>query len=466
MAVHSKHPAAAPPTAPAREKTGHLLLRGWCTFVIFMALSGTAWIHAFGQTTSTVVTIGGGLLSIGLFFVVRPFVQWRRLPWFAISYIAWATLSLLWSAWPGTTALTLLLLWITSLQAVFVGAVLTWRELVRTVASALKWAIGLSIVFELWVALFVGVPVLPGFVPRTETLDPILYWSRNNLFDDGRLQGIMGNANLLAPVALLAIIVFSIRLAAGAPRRVLLLAWIALSTFLFYRASSATAYIAAAAVVVVMATILLMRRASRPGQRTKFYIGYAAIGLGTAAALIFGRNAIFTALGRGSDLTGREGIWEQVLERAAQRPFAGWGFATPWVSTDPAFDRWIIDHGESVMQAHNMWIDVFLQLGAVGVMLLGLAYLAFIWRSWFFAVDRPRWDLRSDRPYSPLTILPSLVITILLVQGIAESSPLLLWGWMLVVMFGFKIKQSPHLGEGPAEQTLAIEQGEPTKQPA
>ncbi|MET0734710.1 MAG: O-antigen ligase family protein, partial [Microbacterium sp.] len=81
----------------------------------------------------------------------------------------------------------------------------------------------------------------------------------------------------------------------------------------------------------------------------------------------------------------------------------------------------------------------------------------------FFAVDRPRWDLRDDRPYSPLTLLPTLVGAILIVQGLAESAPLMLWGWMFLVMLGFKIKQSPHLGEGPAEQSAAIERGELTK---
>jgi O-antigen ligase len=116
------------------------------------------------------------------------------------------------------------------------------------------------------------------------------------------------------------------------------------------------------------------------------------------------------------------------------------------------------------MQAHNMWVDVFMQLGIIGLVLMGLVFLAALWRSWFFAVDRPRWDLREDRPYSPITLLPTLTMAILLVQGLAESAPLLAWGWMLLVMFGSKIKQSPHVGVGPAEQSVAIERGELTKQ--
>lgn len=465
MAVHSKHPASAPPAAPAREKTGHLLLRGWCIFVLFMALSGTAWINAFGEIPTAVITIAGGLLSIGLWFGVRPPVQWRRLPWFAIGYVVWATASIIWSAWREATALTLLLLVITTLQGLFIGSVLTWREIVRALASALKWVIALSLTFELWVSVFIGGPILPGFiVPSEPAEDPIVYWSRDNLFDGGRLQGIMGNANLLGPVALLAIIVFAIRFAARAPRRTLLIGWIAVSAFLFVRASSATAFVAAVAVVVVLVTVLLMRRAKRPGERTRYYIAYAVVGIGGLLAFWFLRGPVFEALGRSADLTGRERIWEDVLARANEHPWIGWGFSTPWITTDPAFDGWITDHGQTVMQAHNMWIDVYLQLGVIGVFLMVMTYLAYIWRSWFFAVDRPRWDLRADRPYSPLTLLPTLLGAVLLVQGLAESSPLLLWGWMLVVLLAFKIKQSPHIGEGAAEMRIAIERGELTTQ--
>lgn len=464
MALHTKHPASALPTAPERETTRHLLLRAWCIFVLFMALSGTAWLHAIGQLGTTFLTIAGGILSAVLWFLVRPLVQWRRLPEFALAYVAWAMLSLLWSAWPQTTALTLLLLVITTLQALFVGAALTWRELVRAIASALKWVIGLSLLFELWVSIFIQKPVMPGFAPLPENADPIEYWSRNNLFEGGRIQGIVGNANLLGPLCLLAIIVFAIRLAAGAPRRALLWVWIGLSAYLMIRAGSATAYVAACAVGVVLVTVLLMRRARKPGDRLPYYIGYLVVGVGGATTAWLLRERLFAAFGRDSDLTGREDIWQAVIAKAQERPIAGWGFATPWNPADPAFDAWITDHGQTVMQAHNMWVDVFFQLGIIGLILMGLTYLAFIWRAWFFAVDRPRWDLRDDRPYSALSLLPTLVGAILLVQGFAESSPLLLWGWMFLVMLGFKIKQAPHIGEGPAEQSLAIERGEPAKQ--
>lgn len=46
MAVYTNHPLQAPPSAPARETTGHLLLRGWCIFVIAGSVAGTAWLLA------------------------------------------------------------------------------------------------------------------------------------------------------------------------------------------------------------------------------------------------------------------------------------------------------------------------------------------------------------------------------------------------------------------------------------
>ncbi|MBN9213871.1 MAG: ligase [Microbacterium sp. SCN 70-200] len=461
MAVQTQHPVSAPPTAPIREKTGHLLLRGWCIFVIAAALAGTSWLMAFGTIGAGIAAFGSAIVSIVLWIVLRPEVQWPRLPWFAALYVAWAVASLTWTAYPSATLLTLGLLLATTVQAMFVGSVLTWRELVRAIASALKWILALSIVFELWVSLVWGGPVLPEFVrPDGPVDDPIVYWSRDNLFEGGRIQGLFGNANLLAVVALLGMIIFAVRWASHAPRRPLLVGWFALAAVLFVRAGSATAWLTAGTVVVVLVTVLLMRTSTRAGGRTRYYIAYAVVGLGGLTALWLTRDSIFTLLGRSSDLTGREGIWADVWAKAIEHPVIGWGFSTPWVPTDAFFDGWITDHGQTVMQAHNMWLDVFFQLGAIGLVLIVLTVAAFVWRSWFFAVDRPRWDLVADRPYSPLTLVPTLVGAVVLVQGLAETGPLVGWGWMFIVMLAFKIKQAPLIGRGPSEQRLVGEQGE------
>ncbi|MDQ1125240.1 exopolysaccharide production protein ExoQ [Microbacterium sp. SORGH_AS 505] len=461
MAVHSSHPVSAPPAAPPRERTSHILLRGWCIALLIVTLSGTALPLAFGVPVAAAIGVVSFLVSVILWATIRPRVQWPRLPWYALAYIVWALASILWTHWLEATLTTVALLIVTTVGALFVGAVLTWREVVRALASALKWMLGLSIVFELWVSLIWDGPILPHFErPAGPVPDPIVLWSRDNLLDGGRIQGIFGNSNALAYVALLAIVVFAIRIASRAPRRPVLALWLVLAVFLFVRAGSATATLSAVAVGVVLITVLVMRTTTRAGERTRYYLAYGILAVGGLLAAWLLRDHVFTALGRSSDLTGRESIWEKVLARAVEHPVIGWGFSTPWIPTDPAFDRWIIDHGQTVMQAHNMWVDVFLQLGAVGIVLIAAAYVAFVWRSWFFAIDRPRWDLVSDRPYTAVTLLPTLTGAILLVQGLAESTPLLNWGWFLLILFAFKIKQAPLVGRGPSEERLIGEQGD------
>src|SRR5690606_2996670 len=99
--------------------------------------------------------------------------------------------------------------------------------------------------------------------------------------------------------------------------------------------------------------------------------------------LVTFQDALFRLLGRSGDASGREHIWDAVLERAWQHPVIGWGYTTPWLPWEPKFDHWIVDHGLTVFMAHSVWIDVFFQLGFIGVALIGLFYLAYMWRAWF-----------------------------------------------------------------------------------
>ncbi|MFG6502780.1 O-antigen ligase family protein [Microbacterium sp. P05] len=401
MAITTKHPVSAPPEAPPRETTGHLLLRGWCTFVVSSSLAGTAWVNAVGAMGAAVLVVAATLATVVLWVTVRPALQWRRLPWVGLAFVVWSALPLIWNPSPGGVAISGLLISAT-VQAGFIAAALTWRDIIRTISSALKWVVGLSLLFEVVVAVFVHDPLLPGFVRGTEGQ---ISWSAGNLFEGGPLHGLVGDAGILGALMVLAIIVFSIRFAARAPRRTMLVVWIALALFLLVRSESVVSLIAAAGVTLVLTTVLLMRTARHAGERTRFYLLYAAAGVA--------------------------------------------GGTVVWAAFGP-----------SLIRSQGTWEEVFAHLGVVGVILLAMAMLAFVWRAWFFAVDRPRYDLRDDRPYSPLALLPTLLAALLLVEGVAEPGILLLWGWMLLVLLGTKIKQAPLVGVGPAEQSLAMERGE------
>ncbi|MBA4795728.1 MAG: O-antigen ligase family protein [Phenylobacterium sp.] len=101
----------------------------------------------------------------------------------------------------------------------------------------------------------------------------------------------------------------------------------------------------------------------------------------TAAALLGGLwwlapEALFEAMGKDPSLTGRTDIWSAVLRAADERPWLGYGFAAFWTD-DSAPAKWIRNQLDWVVPtAHNGWLDLLIQLGAVGVVLFAVALLA------------------------------------------------------------------------------------------
>jgi O-antigen ligase len=77
-------------------------------------------------------------------------------------------------------------------------------------------------------------------------------------------------------------------------------------------------------------------------------------------------------LGRRSDLTGRSTeIWPLVLQEAATHPILGSGYGGVWGLGGPLSTTLRLE------QAHNGYLDVYLQLGIVGCVLLALFLLEF-----------------------------------------------------------------------------------------
>lgn len=86
-------------------------------------------------------------------------------------------------------------------------------------------------------------------------------------------------------------------------------------------------------------------------------------GYGTSTPFLGGSNlASFTALlGRDETLTGRTEVWAAVLPVVQKQPLLGAGFGSFWTSARQRFYQ--IPHG------HNGYLDILLDLGAVGLVL-------------------------------------------------------------------------------------------------
>ncbi|MGH1547853.1 O-antigen ligase family protein [Leifsonia poae] len=242
-------------------------------------------------------------------------------------------------------------------------------------------------------------------------------------------------------IALLAIVVFAIQRADRTLRRGSATTWLVIAVLTLALTRSATVIAAALATAVVLGFALWTRRVG-PERRTPVYV-VAAVLVAAVIVLVSVFGSRLPALfGKSEDLTGRIDIWDAVIRLAQQRPVFGWGWVSYWAPWVKPFDGLATRNGVEYLQAHNAWLDVWLQLGIVGLVVFILLVLTTFGRSWFLAVDRPRWTVVDDKPYTATTLLPLLLMAALIAQSFAESRMLIEGGWALLVAIAVATKRS------------------------
>lgn len=373
------------------------------------------------------------LLVLAVIELVRMRFDVRRLPVTLLAFLTLILVSIAWSAYPAWTAVAVVASLVTTTFGVFLAVAFDLRTLLRCLGSALRWILGLSLGFELFVSVVIRRPVLPLFpapgidYAEVHKIPAAFYWSRDLLLSGGRIQGIVGNANLLAFAALLALLVFAIQFAAGSASRFWLGCWGLVAVGVLVLTRSGTVLVAGAAVLTVGAFLAIVRHAVGRARRLT-YLGGAGVLVLVGAAAAAAHEPLLALLGKSDTLTGRTDIWHTVLHYAGQRPVAGWGWISYWVPTihpfdDPAFTIGRVQYS----QAHDAWLDVLLQLGVIGLVVFGLLVLTTLLRSWVLAVD-------TGPGRSVVGVFPLLVLVLLLVQSIAESRILIEIGFALLVM--------------------------------
>lgn len=422
-------------TPPTRRPRIHPAVYALGVFILFTGLAGEAWRHTLGWpgfTVAATLSMVGGILLLA---VRRPRVRLAHLPYTFLAFLALCIVSLAWSYYPGATALTLLGQWMGTVSAGALILCLSWAQFLRVLAGAARWVLALSLLFELFVSLVIRQPILPLWSPPHEgKVTLLMLWSRDLLFEGGRIQGIVGNSNILAFVALLGLIVFGLQLWSHAVRPAIGWVWFAVAAVTLALTGSATILAAGLVAAAALGAALLVRHARTPRGRAWLYLVFALVVAVAVSCVLFFSGPLLRLLGRSSDLTGRTEIWDKVAGLAAERPAAGWGFSSPWIPWVQPFDDLWVRHGVQQLQANNAWLDVALQLGVIGVVLLALALLGTVWRSWFFAVDRDRLPSGAPAPYDPVALFPLLLTVVLLVHSLAESTILIQGGWQLLVV--------------------------------
>jgi len=150
-------------------------------------------------------------------------------------------------------------------------------------------------------------------------------------------------------------------------RRTLLaqLVILAMVFYLLFQAHSATSYAVFFLAGGPMAMVCLFRWARRPAIVHTMVASVTAV---AASALFLNvGGGMLAQLGRDSTLTGRTDIWRSAFS-LVENPIVGTGFESFWLGERLAKMEILID--QRVNQAHDGYIEIYLNLGVVGVILL------------------------------------------------------------------------------------------------
>jgi len=143
-------------------------------------------------------------------------------------------------------------------------------------------------------------------------------------------------------------------------------ALLAIAIFLIVKADSMTSLSCLAIAGAVMAMSTQRWVASRAGGIHALVIG--AVGLAVFAVFLDSAGSLLHSLGRNATLTGRTDIWRAVLALHTN-PLLGTGYESFWLGNRLQFVWDATDKG--ILQAHNGYLEIYINLGWVGVILLG-----------------------------------------------------------------------------------------------
>jgi exopolysaccharide production protein ExoQ len=141
-------------------------------------------------------------------------------------------------------------------------------------------------------------------------------------------------------------------------------------------------------------------------------------------------------MGRDMTLTGRTEIWHDIFVVASQHPLLGVGYGAFWIG-EMANIPWSHNMTWTLGQAHNGYIDIYLQLGWMGILLL----IAII----VVSIPKLLRTFTIDFEYGKIC---STLFLLILFVNITESTFLrgehALWFLFLLVVLNVPLKKKNH----------------------
>jgi exopolysaccharide production protein ExoQ len=421
--------------------------------VLFVVFAGDGVSNLLSYVGWGIVCGFAGIWGVSIAVRARP--SFRRVPVALLVFLAWCLVSLAWSHWRIATISSLLVQILCALMAFVIASTLTWRRILDATSLALRWVLMGSLLLELVVAVVVRHPVYPVWTDYGDAKVPAAFaFSRAELLTGGQIQGLPGNSNLLAMVALLATIALGVQIAERRLHRPRAVAWLVVAVAVFALTRSSTVLAAAVVVALVLFAALSVRRIPTERRTPRYLLGLA--GAVVLVIVVFAlRTPILHLLGKSSDLTGRGVIWAKVWGLVEQHPGVGWGWIGYWWPAVSPLNHLVVLKGVAYLQAHDAYLDVWMQLGLVGLILFVLYVGGTLGRAWAGATRIAFGADLAPKPFAPVSLFALLVVTALVVQSFTESRLLYEGNWILFAVLAFRTRivlpgeEPPSVGDGP-----------------
>jgi exopolysaccharide production protein ExoQ len=137
-------------------------------------------------------------------------------------------------------------------------------------------------------------------------------------------------------------------------------------------------------------------------------------------------------LGKDLTFTGRTPIWEGVLFFIRQNPWLGYGYGAVWIGKDYGIGSFISDPmNYYVVNSHNGYLDLLLEIGAVGVALVSLVIITILYKQ--FSI------LGSSTRLKGSELWPIVFLITLIVYNSTEANLLVQnsVAWIFIAFLGF-----------------------------
>lgn len=181
------------------------------------------------------------------------------------------------------------------------------------------------------------------------------------------------------------------------------------STFLVMMSRSATSLLVLLVTVCLAATVVLLNAFRTTSEKIVIIGGVSCLFL--IACLAQPRfEEILALVGRDPSLTGRTDVWESVRALVAERPLLGFGHVF-WAIDSLERDRIWMALGWAAPHAHNMVLDIRLQLGLVGLAIAACFFAVALWQAVRLLMHR----------VPPILLIWPLVVLTTLFRGLSET---------------------------------------------